>query len=152
MSRRGKIRSLAICLLVTLVSGCGGLYDSSVTGKVTLDGNSIARGTVSYHPVQQGPTAYGLVGEDGTYLVRVGREEGLPAGEYLVSIVANAESTPNKNPSLPPMPGKPITPRWYRTTKTSGLTFTVEAGSNEIDLELTTEPPPNWKPPKRRRR
>ena len=54
----------------------------------------------------------GLIAQDGSYLVKVGREEGLPSGEYLVSVVANEESTPNKNPSLPPIPGKPITPRW----------------------------------------
>jgi len=152
VSRQKKFGSLAMCLLASLASGCGGIYDASVTGKVTLEGSPVPRGTVSYNPVQQGPTAYGLIKEDGSYLVRVGREEGLPAGEYRVSVVANEESTPNKNPSLPPTPGKPITPRWYRSSKTSGLNATVSAGANKIDLELTTEPPTDWKPPKRRRR
>ena len=37
------------------------------------------------------------------------------------------------------MPGKRITPRRYGNVETSKLRFQVEKGSNEINLELTSE-------------
>jgi hypothetical protein len=75
-----------------------------------------------------------------------GREEELPSGEYVVTVVANQPSIPNANPSLPPAPGKPLTPAWYRSPDQSPLKYTVEPGSNEINLELDNKPPAGWKP------
>ena len=41
-------------------------------------------------------------------------------------------------------PGKLITPMWYRSKESSGLTYNVESGSNEINLELKSQPPAGW--------
>jgi hypothetical protein len=125
------------------VSGCGGPYDATVAGVVTLDGLPVPRGTVKFIPAQ-GPSAYGLIGEDGAYSMMTGRERGLPAGTYTVTVVANEASVSSASPSAPPIPGKPITPPWYRVQDASGLTFTVEPGSNEINLELLSDPPAGW--------
>ncbi len=131
-------------LAVTAI-GCGGTYDATVSGAVTLDGNQLSRGTVAYHPVSGGPAAYARIGGDGSYSVQTGREEGLPSGEYEVTVVAN-EPPVEKQSNLggPPAPGKPITPPWYRTKQSSGLRFTVEAGDNDINLELKSQPPAGW--------
>ena len=132
--------------------GCGGPYDAYVSGVATLDGSPLPRGTVSYNPTQPGPASYGGILSDGNYLIKTGREEGLPSGEYIVTVVAKEESIPDDtNRGLPPKPGKTITPLWYLSKQTSNLKFTVEPGSNEINLELTSEPPPDWKPPGKRR-
>jgi hypothetical protein len=129
------------------LAGCGGVYDSSVSGTVTLDGNPVTRGTVAYNPVQSGPSAYARIDEDGSYTVRTGREEGLPAGEYQVTVIANEPPAVRQTAQGgPPPPGRPITPPWYRTKQTSGLRFTVDKGSNEINLELTSQLPPGWNP------
>ncbi len=131
--------------------GCGGPYDSYVSGVVSLDSSPLPRGTVSYNPDQPGPASYGVIRSDGSYLIKTGRETGLPSGEYTVTVVSKEESI-NEHPELglPPTPGKTITPLWYLSKQTSGLKFTVEPGSNKIDLQLTSEPPPDWKPPAKR--
>ncbi len=127
-------------------AGCGGKYNAKVSGSVTLDGASVPRGTVTFAPSSGGPAAYARIAE-GTYTVYTGREAGLPAGDYQVTVVANelaaAKETDNGGP---PPPGKAITPAWYGNKETSGLKFTVKNGSNTINLELTSQPPAGWKP------
>jgi hypothetical protein len=131
-------------------AGCGGPYDSTVSGVVTLDGKVVPRGTVAYQPSAGGPAAYARIEENGAYVVHTGREEGLPSGEYSVTVTANEPPAVTQTQSGgPPPPGKPITPPWYRTKNTSGLNFTVSPGDNEINLELKTQPPPGWNPRRR---
>jgi len=136
----GSIVALCIC-------GCGGAYDASVSGIVTLDGNAVPRGTVTYSPLQPGPPAYGEIAEDGSYSVRTGTEDGLPQGEYQVTVTAE-EPPANARTAAggPPPSGKAITPVWYRLKDSSGLKYMVESGSNTIDLKLSSTPPAGWKP------
>jgi len=147
------LRALLVAISLTAtsaISGCGGPYDASVSGAVTLDGQIVPRGTVAFHPVTGGPVAYAPIRSDGSYVVRTGREEGLPAGEYQVTVMSNElPAQLETKEGRPQPPGKAITPPWYCSKETSGLQFTVEPGANEIDLELTTQPPPGWKPDRR---
>jgi hypothetical protein len=144
---------VAFALVCLAMVGCGGVYDASVHGVVMLDSSPISRGTVSYSPTNGGPSAYGRIDSDGTYFLRTGREEGIPSGQYEVTVVANEPPMEKRSKSGgPPQAGKLITPAWYRSAKTSGLSYTVESGSNEINIDLSSEPPPDWKPQKRRRR
>jgi hypothetical protein len=130
-----------------LAVGCGGTYDSSVHGTVSLDGSNLTSGIVAFYPTTGGPTAYAYIGADGEYVVRTGREEGLPSGEYGISVTANeAPTSATRADGGPPPPGKMITPVWYRSKDTSGLSRTVESGDNEINLELTSQPPAGWNP------
>jgi hypothetical protein len=141
-----------LVVAVSLLScvGCGGRFDSGVTGVVTLDGKVVPCGTISFQPKAGGPAAYARIDADGNYIVRTGREEGLPSGEYYVTVSANEPPTVAQTAQGgPPPPGKPITPAWYRMRDTSGLSFVVESGNNEINLELTSTPPPGWNPRRR---
>ena len=127
------------------ITGCGGAYDSTVAGTVTLDGNTVPRGTVTFAPVKGGPAGYARI-DGGSYTVYTGREEGLPAGEYDVTVIANEAAAAQANANGgPPPPGKAITPAWYRSKDTSGLKFTVKPGSNTVDLPLSSTPPAGWK-------
>ena len=146
-----RIRTMTL-LLCFVLCGCGGTYDSYVSGVVTLDNEPLPRGTVAFNPQGQGAPAYGRIEEDGQYTIRTGREEGLPSGQYQVTVVANELPQMTGPDDGPPPAGKPITPQWYRSKQTSGLDFTVVPGTNEINLELTTQPPAGWNPPKKRRR
>jgi hypothetical protein len=145
MISKRVFRLVNLCVVSSgalLVAGCGGTHDASVHGLVTLDGTNLTSGIVAFYPTSGGPAAYAYIGTDGEYVVRTGREEGLPSGEYGISVTANEPSaSAARADGGPPMPGKMITPAWYRSKDTSGLTRTVEPGSNEINLELTSQPP-----------
>lgn len=138
---------------VLAATGCGGPYNAKVSGNVTLDGSTVPVGTVSFMPVEGGPPAYARIDSSGNYKLKTGREEGLPSGQYAVTVVANEPPAVKETADGgPPPPGKPITPPWYRSRESSGLKFSVEPGKNEIDLTLSSQPPEGWKPKRRRRR
>ncbi len=146
---------LATAIGLASVVGCGGPYDSSVSGSVLLNGNAIETGTVSFIPMGGGPAAYARIGTGGEYTIRTGREDGLPSGEYAVTVVAHepAASLQTANGGPPPV-GKLLTPEWYRSADSSGLKYTVNPGRNKITIELSDSPPAGWKPkpqPRRRR-
>jgi hypothetical protein len=114
---------------------------------VTLDGKSVPRGMVVFHPSAGGPAVYGTIDGSGNYSLQTGREDGLPSGIYEVSVAANEGSKVAQNErGGPPSPGKAITPAWYRAKETSGLKFTVAPGNNEINIELKSTPPAGWNP------
>jgi hypothetical protein len=150
VSKRNVVCAMALCAILAWLTGCGGPYDASVQGIITLNNSPLPRGTVKFTPEQTGPSGYGLIDNSGSYLIMTGREEGLPSGPYVVTVVANEPSTPNSDPSLPPRPGKPLTPPWYRDQSHSPLRYSVEPGNNEINLELTSQPPAGWNPRARR--
>jgi len=143
---------LVSCVVFLATVGCGGVYDSTVSGTVTLDSNPVPRGTITFKPVDGGPSAYGQIQSDGSYELRTGREEGAPSGQYQVTVVANEPPAQQRSESGgPPPPGAAITPPWYRSSRTSRLQFNVEPGSNQIDIELSSTPPEGWNPSNRRR-
>jgi hypothetical protein len=131
--------------------GCGGPYNASVTGEVVLDGQPVPTGGIAFIPTAGGPTAYAQVDSSGHYEVRTGNEEGLPAGNYGVTVVSREPPASDRSKlGGPPPPGKAITPEWYADAKQTPLKFDVKPGKNEIKLELSKTPPPGWKPSKRR--
>jgi hypothetical protein len=140
-----QLPRLAVIAALVSISGCGGPYDAKLRGQVTLDGKAVPRGTVSFAPIGGGPIAYSRIDTDGSYSAQTGREVGLPAGDYVVTVIANELPTVETPPGVPPPDGKPITPEWYRSKETSGLKFTVKRGKNEFNLELTSQPPAGWK-------
>ncbi len=124
---------MAFAILV--LAGCGRSHEAAVWGVVTLDGKPLPRGTVAFQPVTGGPLAYAGIHSDGGYEVSTGTDRGLAAGEYVVTVVANEAPANGNNIELVP---KLLTPSRYGNTETSGLQFKVTAGSNQIDLRLTS--------------
>jgi hypothetical protein len=97
--------------------------------------------------VSGGPAGYARI-DEGKYIVFTGREVGLSSGDYQVTVISNEAATFQETSNGgPPPAGKAITPIWYRSKETSGLKFTVKKGSNNIDVELKSQPPAGWKPP-----
>jgi hypothetical protein len=134
---------IIIALFPYLLAGCGKSQPATVTGMVTLDGQSLPEGpqmtgTVMYFPVGGGAAAYGTVTSGGNYIMQTGGIQGLQPGEYLVTVqVIDIE---------PPPPGgyynapaaKPITPTRYQDREQSDLKVHVMQGKNKIDLKLTS--------------
>jgi hypothetical protein len=132
-----RIGCIVIAAAAFAAAGCSG--DASVSGNVTLDGQPLRTGTVTFHPAGHGPVAYGQVGSDGGYRLTVGSAGGVPPGEYRVTVVANEDPAPPPKPSVAPTPGKRITPARYADPKTTELTFTVKPGGNTIHLPLKSK-------------
>ena len=133
--------ALTATLLLLTLSGCGGVLDSSVSGTVTLDGKPLrmeaGTGTVSFHPEGGGPAAQARIGADGRFVLKTGSGEGLPSGDYVVTVVATGAGPKTPRNGVP-MPGPLLTPTRYGTRKQSDLRFTVNPGANEIDIPLTS--------------
>lgn len=142
MSNAKRLVALGVAtLLAAPILGCGA-HDATVSGSVTLDGESLKSGTISFFPVADGPTAYARIEPDGGYELRTGREAGLAPGEYQVTVVAREQRELSATDAAgPPPPGRQLTPNHYRDRKTSGLQYTIEPGHNQIDLTLSTSSP-----------
>jgi len=134
---------VAFALFLVLLVGCGQSLPATVTGTVTLDGQSLPEGprmtgSVMFYPIGGGAAAYGSVTSGGNYSMQTGDLKGLQPGEYVVTVrVVDID---------PPPPGgyynapasKPITPPRYSNQKQSDLKVQVVLGANDIDLKLSS--------------
>ena len=128
--------NILLCCLAGL-SGCGksrGFETAPVSGKVTLDGQPITKGTVTFVP-RKGKTARGSISEDGSFtLGTYSNADGAIIGDQRVVIVSHEggmeeDTTP-----------KYRVPRRYGSPGSSGLTFDVQSGvDNFASFELTSK-------------
>jgi hypothetical protein len=121
------------------VMGCGSGAESEVSGTVTLDGKKVGPGVIVFAPTDgTSNPADGAIQPNGSYFLRTSREVGLKTGKYRVSV-----SVLDQPPVLPGSrsmePAKLVTPQKYADPSTSGLEYDVAAGSNTIDIELTSQ-------------
>lgn len=149
-------------LVVSLLSvGCsGGQSDGytgprgQVTGKVTVDGQPLAKGCQVYFQADKGGyTAAGVVGDDGQYTVAYAGGSGLPIGDYRVQLSPPlvVDPAPAATPVDPtqmagrmklsakskrPEEAGPF-PSKYLSMETSGMKFRVEANQNTANFDLT---------------
>ncbi len=129
---------IASAAVVLMLAGCGSEFGAEVSGVVTLDGIPLENGIVAFHPEHGGPVAHGVIGKDGSYVVLTGRQEGLPIGDYTVTVVAN--ETPRIDAgSGPPPPGRRLTSEKVSDKSTTDLHYNVESGHNQIDLNLRSQ-------------
>ena len=135
-----SLRSLVVvaALLGAAATGCGGHGD--VSGKVTYKGKTLVWGTVQFEGsdkmIQQGN-----INSDGTYSI-----SGVAIGEAKAAVssinpkssdfqVRQAEGRPPPKPR-PEVKGWFPIPEKYNTPFKSGLTYSIKAGQNQIDIEL----------------
>jgi len=126
------LRRLSILSIVlTDVGGClsGDLPElAPVTGKVTLDGKPIKTGLISFVPDPargtDGTPGIGNIDENGTYRITTLEADGAQVGFHKVRAYVLAG-------------GVPAIPERYLDPETSGLTFEVKAGQDNVfDVEL----------------
>jgi hypothetical protein len=135
-----KSRQLSLGIIVLTLAGCNSSsFDADVAGTITLDGKPVAPGVVSFSPVEQGKNASrGNIDTQGRYFLVTRHERGIDPGEYrVVVLVYEKGDTPGPGERAPMPP--PLVPEKYLNVDTSGLTFTVEPGSNRIDIALTSD-------------
>lgn len=129
-------------LVVTtcLATGCG--QPGRVSGLVTLDGAPLSTGVITFNPATSGPSAYGAIGRDGRYELRTGAAAGLAAGDYVVTVAANAAASEQSGAG--PWPGTErvlplVTPRKYADREKTPLRATVKPGGQTLDFALISE-------------
>jgi len=133
-----------LAILVALPStGCGRkdtVKRYPVAGRVTLDGQPLSSGTVSFM-TESGAVATGKIGADGAFrMVPFGASgDGVPAGRYKVVVCA-----PDPNAlaamKLPDGPVPSLIPERYNSPDTSGLEFEVKPDSqNQVDFTLKSK-------------
>lgn len=134
MWRRMPAAVVAAAGLVAL-AGCS-RTTGTVTGVVSVSGQPVSGGGVTFHPLEKGPSAVGTIGPDGRYALAVGTAGGLPPGEYRVTVVGYPELPPwDHSKGAPPAPPV-ITHAKYGDLATTTLVRTVAAGPNEFDFDL----------------
>lgn len=145
MIRSHHVAALALLAMVISIGGCGGgdgLDRQAVTGTVTLDGQPLETGLITFDPASatsETSTATEIV--NGSYSFST--QTGPVPGEYRVVINSSGgevfEPPAGEAPgdSFLPVPEEKV-PQKYNTQTT--LTATVVSGSNEsINFELTSD-------------
>ncbi len=126
---------LLLAALVT-AAGCTGEALFPVSGKVTVDGESLVSGLVRFHAAVTGPAGYAHV-VGGHYVAKTGSQIGLRPGTYHVTVTAHTLDGDSNRLSaggrvMPPL----ITPLRYSQPETSDLLLTVPTKDGEFDISL----------------
>jgi len=115
---------------LALILGCskGGAQVAPVHGRVTLDGQPLAKADVRFEPVASPRPSVGRTDNEGRYQLMIRRgEPGAAVGQHTVSIWVSHELVPN-----PPVIAAKFNSK-------SELKREVQAGDNEFNFEVTTE-------------
>jgi hypothetical protein len=128
-------------LLGSGLLGCGGQFESYVAGKVTLDGQAIGPGVITFAPADdQARPAVGQISANGSYLLKTAKEKGLPAGNYRVAVQVYQQPERELAPGERIMtPSVSLVPEKFTSIATSELAYEVAPGRNTIDIELISE-------------
>ena len=131
-------RVLAAALALLPAAGCGPgeieIPCQPVSGYVLMNDRPIAEATVVFHPTgateQPGPKPIAYTDEDGYFeLTTIKTGDGAPAGTYAITIELRdlrqaGEETVRDGPSL--------LPERYSKPDSSGFSYTVIEGDNEV--------------------
>lgn len=140
--RRGIGSYFVIGSLITFVLGCGGAGRPSIavhraSGSVTWDGKPLEGASVQFHSVEpikldgkETPVMPGAQSKsNGSFDVTTFRSgDGLPQGDYLVTVSCENRSTKPKNGDYPE-----LLPAHFQDPNKSGLKVTIKSGTNKLD-------------------
>jgi hypothetical protein len=127
---------------VVLIGCSSGM--AHVTGKVTLDGQTLSGGgnrrvTVQFQPASgSGASSIAVANENGHYTLATGSTPGVPPGDYVVSVLAS-ELVEAKDPTGV-SGSRTLIDAKYKSAKTSGIKFSVQSGQNQCDIALVSAP------------
>jgi len=145
-----RTRAVLAWVVMLAVVGCGSRGDNlprqAVSGNVTLDGKPLERGTISFQPATELPTAIAVPISGGQYYIE--KAQGLVPGSYKIKISSAPPPVPEPLTAegTPPPPGKPtpppkdLMPERYNSS-TILIREVKEGGSNTFDFPLESGPP-----------
>lgn len=135
LSALRKMNAVVAILAVAWVWGCSsGEPTGTVSGKVTLDGQPVTEGVVSFMS-DSGYSTTADIQSGGSFSVTTG----MPTDKYTVSV-----SPPEPTEALPPgeaeMARSPIPPGYYNES-TSDIVQEIKEGENSITIDLKSSGP-----------
>ena len=131
------------CICSLLLCCLGGCLNSDqvtiapVVGQVKIDGQPVVNAVIAFEDPATGFAAMGKIETDGKYVLRSQYGNGIPPGEYRVT-VSPPPSRDDQDREIPPVPGATKIPPKFQQGATSGMTANVEDGENTLDFDLTT--------------
>jgi hypothetical protein len=142
LKRRYGAALLAAFLICALAPGCG-KPKGVVFGKVIYGGKPLTTGSVTFTP-EQGASVHSTIDSEGKY-----RVEKVPVGRVKISVRVDTGNPEGQNQAPPrprtpgdmakflaPQSGAPKIPPRFNDPNKSGLTYDVEPGAHEHDIEL----------------
>lgn len=141
---------VSLALVAVPIFGCSSKAPVSgkrVTGTVTYNGAPVEGASVSF--ISPTASGYGSTDKDGHFTLRSSQGEGVPVGDYKVTVTkievlaAGKEATSETDyvppdPNVPPPQPKDLLPAKYKQAETTPLSGNVtESGPNEVTLTLT---------------
>lgn len=149
LQRFGTVRAvLVLGLSVLLFCGCGSadkkrLPMGKVKGKVLYKGNPVAWAAVTFMADGAPRAGTGSTNGDGEFqLTTFDTNDGAVVGTHKVTVIQQSPPTKPMSPGdlaangPPPAPKEGLIPSKYADIKTTPLTKSVEAGPNNITIEL----------------
>jgi hypothetical protein len=143
MLRNARALRALFCLVAMTLAGCGA-STGSVTGKVTLNGETVTGGTVTFIGSDQKVVTAPISVEGeytipkippGTAKIGVTPLPTLPKGKGMDMMDPSKMGGGAEKPSTATPKPMPI-PKRYENPEKSGLTYTVTKGSQEHDIKL----------------
>ncbi|MGO9109293.1 MAG: carboxypeptidase-like regulatory domain-containing protein [Thermoguttaceae bacterium] len=121
-----------VCLTLLAITGCGGSGDrptlGRVHGRVTMDGQPLARAGIGFQPKARGRESYARTNANGEYELSYLREvKGAGIGENSVRVTTQRTNDPETE----------TVPAKYNRQTT--LHFEVKPGDNEANFDLTSD-------------
>ena len=139
-----KMRSLSVVAIfaAVVVAGCGPaeVPSGTVSGTVTLDGQPVESGEISFVS-SAGAGASGTI-TGGQFTL----DTPLPVGKYSIGISPPAlTEAPGEGGDRVAAPTSPV-PAGYNMPGTSGLEQDIQPGANTVTIELKASGPPAGNP------
>lgn len=136
MILRGNVLAIIVAVVPLALTGCSGDGRVAVSGSVTVDGEPLPSGSISFRPVdpRQANTS-GAAILDGRF--RIPSDKGLFPGEYEVRISAYEEGDGFWND---PQRGRIPEMVPVRFRESQPIPTTIEPGGHRIDFHLTKAP------------
>jgi hypothetical protein len=119
-------------LIVGCTLGCG--TANTVSGKVTVDGQPLKTGTITFSPKMDAPAAIGQIDFAGSYRLSVGTSQSISPGTYQVTIDA-VELVPPTPTDPSPLPKKLLPAKFY-DGQNPEMVREVKTGKNTFDFDL----------------
>mgnify|MGYP003630532127 FL=1 len=106
-----------------------------VSGQVMVNSKPASNTIITFADTEKGFAAIATIAADGSYQIKSQYGNGVPPGEYLVSV--SPPSTRNElDQTIPLPPGTAKIPQKYHAPQTSKLKAEVKAGETTYDFNL----------------